>query len=199
MKMLIEKDDKKSLLLFADEMKKSVYQLSGLLDNLLDWAMQQQGHFTANPEKLPLKQLVEEMTGSLNNMAMAKQIELSTDIPEEINLLADRNTTVTILRNLTNNAIKFTPEGGRVKISASMNGRLAEVRVTDTGLGIPQKKMEELFKLQEKKSTFGTKGEKGLGLGLQLVKEFMDLNKGSIRVESVEQKGTTFILHFPRA
>ena len=72
-----------------------------------------------------------------------------------------------------------------------------KVEVSDTGVGIPKEKLEKLFTLQEKKSTWGTAGEKGLGLGLQLVREFIELNHGTIDVTSLEGEGTSFILKFP--
>ncbi len=197
MKTLVESNDKESLLMFADEMDKSVTQLSALLDNLLNWAMQQQGHFTHSPEKLHFKSLTEEMISTLANMAKGKQIELTTRIPDDLHLWADKNTTMTILRNLTNNALKFTPEGGKVTISADVMEREVEIRVTDTGVGIAQEKLDSLFNLQAKKSTYGTQGEKGLGLGLQLVYEFLEMNGGSIHVDSKEGQGTTFILRLP--
>jgi signal transduction histidine kinase len=198
MRTLIESDDKESLLMFADEMDKSVTQLSALLDNLLNWAMQQQGQFIHSPEKLLLKALTEEMTATLANMAKGKRIELTTRIPDTLQLWADKNTTMTILRNLTNNALKFTPDGGKVTISADAQDQEVEIRVTDIGVGIAQEKVDSLFNLQDNKSTYGTQGEKGLGLGLQLVYEFLELNGGSIRVESQEGQGTTFILRLPQ-
>ncbi|MEQ9021140.1 MAG: ATP-binding protein, partial [Pseudomonadales bacterium] len=110
---------------------------------------------------------------------------------------ADKNTTMTILRNLVNNALKFTPEGGQVTISASRYEQMVKIRVSDTGVGIPKEKMDSLFKLQDKKSTYGTSGEKGLGLGLQLVYEFIEMNGGHIEVESEIDKGTSFIVSLP--
>ena len=71
------------------------------------------------------------------------------------------------------------------------------IQVSDTGVGIPEEKLEDLFKLQAKKSTWGTDGEKGLGLGLQLVHEFVELNKGKIEVESEPESGTTFKVWLP--
>ena len=104
---------------------------------------------------------------------------------------------MTILRNLVNNALKFTPEGGQVTISAERDKQMVKIRVSDTGVGIPKEKMDSLFRLQDKKSTYGTSGEKGLGLGLQLVHEFIEMNGGSIEVESETGKGTTFVVSLP--
>lgn len=181
----------------ADHIDQTVDHLSGLLDNLLNWAMQQQGHFPYVPEKLDLTQLSNEIKGIFSTMAQGKNITLATEIENDIQLWADKNTTMTILRNLVNNALKFTEGGGKVSISAQEQGDMVEIKVSDTGVGMSEEKLNSLFKMDGKKSDFGTAGEKGLGLGLQLVYEFVEMNNGTIKVESEERKGTTFILKFP--
>jgi signal transduction histidine kinase len=85
-----------------------------------------------------------------------------------------------------------------VTIKAENNGECVLVTVQDTGVGIPAEKMQSLFSLQENKSTYGTQGEKGLGLGLQLVDEFTKMNGGTLTVESVEGKGSAFSFTLPR-
>ena len=196
-KFLVQADEKDQLLEMADDIDDSVERLSALLDNLLNWAMQQQGHFPNVPEKVMLNELAEELVKTLKNMAQGKQIALKAEIPEPIYLWVDRNTTMTILRNLVNNALKFTPEGGKVVIKAMQQGEQAIIEVKDTGVGMPAEKLNSLFKLQDKKSTYGTAGEKGLGLGLQLVYEFVEMNRGRIEVTSQEDQGTTFRITLP--
>lgn len=196
-KFLVEAKETEQLLEIADDIDDSVERLSSLLDNLLNWAMQQQGHFPNVPEKVSLNELAEDLVKTLNTMAQGKHINLKAEILESIHLWVDRNTTMTILRNLVNNALKFTPEGGEVVITAEQQGEFAIIRVEDTGVGIPKEKLKSLFKLQDKKSTYGTSGEKGLGLGLQLVYEFIEMNRGEINVESEEGKGTSFVIKLP--
>ncbi len=181
----------------ADEMEKSVARLSGLLDNLLSWATQQQGHFPNVPEKVNINDVVNSVLDTFSNMAHGKDITLSAQFEGEIEVWADNNMVQTIIRNLINNALKFTPEGGKVSVRSSLAGELAKVKIEDTGVGMHKEKLDKLFRLYEKKSTYGTIGEKGLGLGLQLVHEFLELNKGTIEVESKEGKGTTFIISLP--
>lgn len=185
------------LLEVADDIDNSVYRLSDLLDNLLTWAMQQQGHFPHVPEKLNLKEMADEIVGTMGNMAVGKGINLNSGIGDGIFLWVDRNTTMTILRNLVNNALKFTEPGGHITISARENEAFAEITIADNGVGIPKEKLQKLFRLQDKKSTYGTAGEKGLGLGLLLVYEFIEMNKGLITVESQEGKGSTFTIQLP--
>lgn len=196
-KFMVQAKETDQLLEVADDIDESVERLSALLDNLLNWAMQQQGHFPNVPEKVDLKELSDDLVKTLHTMAKGKQITLEYSVSSEINLWVDRNTTMTILRNLVNNALKFTPEGGHVTIKAKQVTGVAEIKVTDTGVGIPQDKLDSLFRLEDRKSTFGTSGEKGLGLGLQLVYEFIEMNHGSIRVDSEEGKGTTFTVRLP--
>ena len=181
-----------------DVVDKSSNQLSGLLDNLLNWALSQQGNFPYFPEKLSLTLLTEELLEIFRNMALAKNIELVKSVEEELYLWSDRNSTMAIFRNLVNNALKFTPENGKVSISAVPDGKNCKILVSDTGLGIPQDKLEKLFKLKDKKQSMdGTTGEKGTGLGLVICWEFVRLNNGGIAVESAENLGTTFKVNLP--
>ncbi|MEQ8629190.1 tetratricopeptide repeat-containing sensor histidine kinase [Ekhidna sp.] len=196
-KMMVKTKQTEQLLEMTEHIDESVDQLSKLLDNLLNWAMQQQGHVPNVPEKLNLKEMADDLVKTLSTMAQGKSIDLESDVPEDLELWSDKNTTMTILRNLVNNALKFTPEGGKVGIRADEDGEMAKIEIYDTGVGMPKDKLKKLFQLQDKKSTYGTSGEKGLGLGLQLVHEFMEMNNGKIEVTSEEGKGTTFTLWLP--
>ncbi len=181
----------------AEDIDQSVDRLSSLLDNLLNWAVQQQGNFPYVPEKLDIRAMAEDLVKTFTTMANSKQITLISEVTLSTEAWADRNTTMTIIRNLVSNALKFTPQEGEVKIKAVHKGESILIQVTDNGVGIPAEKLNDLFKLQAKKSTWGTDGEKGLGLGLQLVHEFVELNKGKIDVESTADQGTTFSVWLP--
>lgn len=181
------------------KMEHSVDGLIKLLDNLLHWALQQRGHFPYVPEKLHLKSTLEDVVGMFGDMAKSKNIQLDLTCAEDINLLVDKNATSTIFRNLLNNAIKFTPTGGKIKVAAEFiaGSGVATIKFIDNGVGISEEKLGSLFKLNENANTRGTSGESGLGLGLQLVQEFTQLNKGKVSVESEEGKGTTFKVDLP--
>ena len=129
---------------------------------------------------------------------IAREI-LPVNIEDELKLNVEMNTTSTILRNLVTNSIKFTQESGGVSIKAYVDGDKAKIEVSDTGVGMSKESLQQLFKLNEKLSTKGTSGETGLGLGLQLVYDFVKLNKGTIEVNSEVDKGTTFIVSLPKA
>lgn len=196
-KFLVVMRDTDELIKVAEEIDHSVDRLSVLLDNLLNWAIQQQGHFPNVPEKLNLPVLSGELVQTMSNMAGAKNIELTADVAEPIELWADRNMTMTILRNLVSNALKFTPEGGKVVLSARESEAFAEISVADSGVGIPKEQLNSLFGIQQNKSTYGTSGEKGLGLGLHLVHEFIEMNGGKLHVSSSAGKGTVFTIFLP--
>lgn len=193
----VKEDSKEHLLEMANNMESSVERLSNLLDNLLNWAMQQQGHFPNVPEKVDVTEMIDDIVAMFSNMANGKRVKLESLIDYPIFLWVDKNSVHTILRNLINNAIKFTPEGGRINVDAKLNSGMAEIAVIDTGIGIPQSKLDRLFNMNGEGNTYGTAGEKGLGLGLQLVKEFMDMNNGTITAESTEGEGTMFIVQLP--
>ncbi|HNP20085.1 MAG TPA: tetratricopeptide repeat-containing sensor histidine kinase [Fulvivirga sp.] len=196
-KYAVEDKNQEELIEIANHVDKTADDLSGLLDNLLNWALQQQGHFPNVPEKIEVEELGNELKGIFSNMAKAKNIELTTLVPNNLALWGDKNTTRTIFRNLVNNALKFTPEGGKVSLLAELNGKSATVIVQDTGVGIAEDALKRLFEMDGKKSAYGTAGEKGLGLGLQLVYEFVEMNNGTIEVESEVGKGTRFIVNLP--
>ncbi len=196
-KMYVSKGKVNEITEIAEDIDESVSKLSGLLDNLLDWAVQQQGQFPNVPEKINFNDMANDLIQVFDTMAKSKNIELINDLPDKVALFVDKNSTMTIFRNLINNALKFTEEGGKVTIHGNLDQDVAVLKVTDTGVGIPQEKLKKLFTLNEKKSTWGTAGEKGLGLGLQLAYEFAEMNKGSIEVESTEGVGTNFIVRLP--
>jgi len=189
--------DHEGLTELSEHIDQTVDHLSGLLDNLLNWAMQQQGHFPHVPEKLQLKELLDEIQGIFKNMADGKNIAVNVNVNEDTMLWADKNTALTILRNLINNSLKFTSEGGTITISQERINDMIAIKISDNGIGIPEEKLRSLFKMTDNKSAYGTAGEKGLGLGLQLVYEFVELNNGKIEVDSEEGKGTKFTILLP--
>lgn len=198
-KYYVDADRTNDLLEVADDIDQSVKQLSELLDNLLTWAMQQQDAIPVNFEQLNVKMLLEGIVGTLSNLAKGKNITLNTaPIPNDLTIVADKNTVMTIFRNLVNNALKFTEEGGQVTLKATAEPRYVHFEVSDDGVGIDSDKLDTLFNVGAHKSTFGTSGEKGLGLGLQLVYEFTAINKGRVEVQSKEGQGSVFNIWLPK-
>lgn len=196
-KFYIKENDMKNLIEVTEYIDKSASQLSTLLDNLLDWAINQQGSFPYNPAKIDLKGIIEEIVEIFQTTAHAKGILLNFTISDDIHVWADKNSITTILRNLVNNALKFTNTDGTVTIKAVKVGKMAAIEVIDNGIGIPEAKLKNLFELIEKKNSHGTAGERGLGLGLQLAYDFTEMNNGTISVKSKENHGTTFTVKIP--
>jgi signal transduction histidine kinase len=194
----LESKDYVQLADLTANMEYSVKKVQHLLDNLLEWALSQQGKFSYYPEKVELNEIVHEVMGIFEGMAISKSILLTYHCKfDKFFLITDRNSMLTILRNLISNAIKFTNRNGSISIIAYKSEKSVILKVSDTGVGIPQKKLKTLFKINDNKSTWGTEREKGLGIGLSLVYEFVKMNNGTIDVESDEEKGTTFTLKFP--
>lgn len=196
-KHYIAKNEMGQLREVSEYIDKSARQLSTLLDNLLEWAIKQQGAFPFHPEKLPLSPLLEEIADMFGITAHAKNVILTVNVEEEIIVWADRNSLATILRNLVNNALKFTEPEGLVTISAYIQNNYALINIIDTGIGIPEEQLENIFTVKDKLPSRGTAGEKGLGIGLRLAYEFALMNKGTIIVNSEEKAGTIFTVKIP--
>jgi len=194
----VKSRDQEQVELFVKMAEQSVNNLSSLIDNLLSWAMTQQGELPYYPEKIKLHYTIEEVMRLFSGAAASKNIRFNCRIEENMELWADRDSVFALLRNLVNNALKFTKENGEVLLDAKSNHQWAVIEVKDTGTGISKDKIDSLFSGYDKaKSTKGTSGEKGSGLGLALCKEIIELNHGKIEVESVINKGTTFRIKLP--
>jgi signal transduction histidine kinase len=140
--------------------------------------------------------VVEEAVELYAPVAETKDINLHNHTPKALSVYADADALSTILRNLVNNALKYTSSQERVDIQAHLSGGYVEIQVKDNGVGIDSERIAQLFSINHT-STTGTAGEKGAGLGLTLCKELALLNQGDIRVESEPGKGSTFILRLP--
>ena len=185
------------------EMAESIFRTSwetfNLLNNLLEWSGSQTGKIKFIPVKTGVYDIVISTINLLNDNAKKKNIAISVDIPEQIQVFADSNMLNTVFRNLLSNAIKFTPKKGTVKISAQDTGKFIEITVADTGVGIKKRDIDKLFRIDADFSTPGTANEKGTGLGLIICKEFISMNSGDIRVESKVGKGSRFIVSLPKS
>jgi len=170
-----------------------------LLENLLTWARAQKGEIVFNPQKSNFYNLVQANTDLFISNAESKKIHIINEINPDLAFEFDEEMINTIMRNLINNAIKYTSEGGQITISAKELGPTVEISVTDTGIGMDSDTTELLFITDLKRNRKeGTNGEKGTGLGLILSKEFITIHAGTIRAESEPGKGSTFKFTLPR-
>jgi two-component system sensor histidine kinase/response regulator len=174
-------------------MKTSATNIYSLLENLLEWSRLRRGVMDFIPEKISLKKKIEECIEVLYESARKKRIEILISVPEVIDVLADSHMFDTVIRNLISNAIKFTPVGGKVTLTAGyIEDHTIEIKISDSGIGMTPELKDKLFLLNEKTSRKGTEGEPSTGLGLLLCKEFIEKHNGKIRVESEVGKGSTF-------
>ncbi|WP_417432078.1 PAS-domain containing protein [Kiloniella sp.] len=179
----------------------SAEQVFKLLENLLEWSLLQMGRMEYAPGPVSLDEVIQTNKVLFAPAADKKGVTLICK-PTDYIVLADFNMVDTILRNLINNAIKFTPEGGAVTIDTRSNGDFIELEVTDTGVGIAPDQISKLFRLDENVSTKGTDGEIGSGLGLHLCKDLIEHQGGKIHVLSTKdphnkETGATFRITIP--
>jgi PAS domain S-box-containing protein len=166
-----------------------------LINYLLDWSRLQTGRMKIEIDRINALSTVFNCIASLTGNAIRKNIDIKTDIPDNIFIKADEKLINLAITNLLSNAIKYSYEHKNVEISAGVfNDNKIEFVIKDSGIGIPEQLREKLFKVEKKFSTTGTKGEKGTGLGLSLVKEIIDKHMGDIWFYSEVDKGSEF--HF---
>ncbi|MCC5920829.1 MAG: tetratricopeptide repeat-containing sensor histidine kinase [Cyclobacteriaceae bacterium] len=177
----------------------SLKNLKNLLNNLLEWARSQTGGLVMSPEKLDILPRISGVKETLAGQAAEKQINLEIHGKPDIYAHADPNAFDTVIRNLVSNAIKYTPESNKIAIHFWKKGDYIQVSVKDSGIGMPEKVQESLFKIDKVQSREGTSKEKGTGLGLILCKELVELNDGRIYFESKEGEGSTFFTEWKSA
>ncbi|MFZ4411732.1 MAG: hybrid sensor histidine kinase/response regulator [Bacteroidales bacterium] len=184
---------KEEILDFSTSMRISATKLFTLLENLLEWARIQQGLIPFTPETVQLLAVVNESIGMIKENASLKQIEIIYDIPDEITVFTDTNILQTILRNLVSNAVKFTSKNGSIIISVlPQNDGSMVISIKDTGIGMSQHIMDNLFRIDVNTSRKGTDGETSTGLGLIICKDFIEKHGGKLWVESEVGKGSSF-------
>jgi len=175
----------------------SAQNLFRLLENLLEWTRTQTGRIPIHRRHFLLNNVIRENISYLSSQAGKKQIELRHDLTESLSVYADKNMISTVIRNLLNNAIKFTPRGGMVQIRSVCSNDETRIEITDTGLGMADAMREKLFRIDTTTSTRGTENEQGTGLGLLLCKDFVEKNGGTIWADSQPGRGSTFSFTIP--
>ncbi|WP_347839243.1 ATP-binding protein [uncultured Draconibacterium sp.] len=173
---------------------------SNLLDNLLLWAQSQVKKMEVKPVALNLADVINKALGNLHQAANLKQINFAIDTKEQLMVYSDPNMLQTVVRNLVSNSIKFTPRGGSIAVK-TCEAKQNEVciTITDTGVGMSAEKLSKLFDIGTKSNSPGTENEKSTGLGLVLVKDFVEKNNGTIHIESEKGKGTSVVVTLPAA
>lgn len=183
---------------FLEVLQSAAQNTFELVEDLLTWAGAQKGQIDIAPKNFDINQILRKVAFTLQHSAQQKGIQfIIPDECEENFVFGDMPTINTVIRNLVSNAIKFTREGGNIKLSVSKEQDKVLIKVADTGIGIAPDKLSHLFQLGHDISSPGTKSEKGTGMGLLLCKEFVELNNGEIGLESEINKGSTFWFSLP--
>lgn len=183
---------------FSRKVKQNLDYLSGDLDNLLLWARSQLGSMSTAPQNISLASMVADKVSVFETIGGSKNVTLKASVENDIHVHADPNHLSLILRNLISNAIKFSHTGGTIVIEGKQVGSKVLLAVIDYGVGMNP---EDVQLITEGKDFTrpGTGNEKGIGLGLVLVKEFVAKNDGRMIVKSEAGKGTSFIVELPAA
>ncbi len=179
-------------------MKNASDNANELLENLLQWSRLNTNRVKFHPEQINLMSIVQSNIKFFDILAKNKEISMEAS-GSDVMAYADYDMVNTIVRNLVNNAIKFSHPNGDIQIKVEVEPQYAIVKVIDKGIGMDEQTREKIFNLNAHVANTGTSGEVGTGLGLILCKEFTEQNNGNIYVVSEIGKGTTFILKLPKA
>jgi two-component system, sensor histidine kinase and response regulator len=167
-----------------------------MLENLLQWSLSQMKSMKPSLKSFDVNDIVEQTVELFKDVAKQKQIDLQTNISGNLMVFADENHIRAVVRNLINNALKFTPKNGQVSINSKFKNNYVVLQITDTGIGINTDEIALIFTNPKLKQ--GTLGEKGTGLGLILCQDLIKQNFGEINVRSELQTGTTFEVLIPQ-
>jgi len=204
----VNKWDANTLSNYSEQLLKVSDNLMELLKNLLNWSMMQSGRKKHNPILFNLVASLQPDLNAIKNMTETKNITFETQLPETTFITGDENMLITIVRNLLTNAVKFTATEGTVKLEIVANGdarggrdgaRPAStaatgyiISITDTGIGMSEKHLRDLFRLDRTYSKRGTANEQGTGLGLIVCRDMLQKHGSTLHVESEEGKGSKF-------
>ena len=182
------------------KIKDSVDNTIKMADNLITWARIQMNDYQIIQELISVNELINNICQLYQEIATEKEISIKSNLGNDFKIFADKNQFEFIIRNLVNNSIKYTQHGGFVQIETrEVENNFIEIIISDNGIGISDEIKHQLFKIGKNRSSEGTSGEKGTGLGLMLAYEFASMNNGEISFESELKKGTAFTLRFKSA
>lgn len=181
----------------GEYLRQSAKQSVDLINNLTHWSRLQSGRIEYKPEKINIKNLVDNMLDLSKVSLYEKEITLQTEIKPDLEVEGDPFMLELVIRNLISNAIKYTPSEGEITIKAFQLAEATKISISDTGLGIKKEDLNNLFTIEKKSKRPGTNNEKGTGLGLILCQEFTELHGGTIHVDSKEGQGSTFTVTLP--
>jgi len=192
---------KEELISMLQSLNETAQQTYKFIEDLLEWSRSQMGRIQMNIVEEDLYKIVTGTILTLKQQAEIKNIEIDSRIQSGTFAMFDNNMMATIVRNLISNAIKFTPKGGKITLKAEAiekeGKRFIRLAVSDTGVGMTEQQVANLFSLDKVQSTPGTEKEKGTGLGIMICRDFINKMNGELSVESKLNEGTTFFVDVP--
>jgi two-component system sensor histidine kinase GlrK len=189
------KDKRNTVLtIIAEESNRSI----DLVNSLLDLSKMEAGMMALNFETSNIDPLIDRAVSGIEPLAMAKNVSIKVNLPQDLPYVKmDGERILQALRNLIGNAVKFTPGGGHVTISARAMGKGVSVSVADTGPGIPKEDLNAIFDKFKQATMVSYDKIKGTGMGLAIVKHIIDAHGGRVWVESEPEQGSTFTFLLP--
>ncbi|MCK9155508.1 MAG: response regulator [Paludibacteraceae bacterium] len=172
-------------------------KLQEQMDNILQWARIQTKDIFYSPKDISVAALTKDSLSLMQGLATNKRIDITMKNSATHYAFADERMIATVIRNLINNAIKFTHSNGKIEISIDENEKEISFQIKDSGVGMSEEKLSKIFEKDFNASTFGTNNEKGSGLGLKICYDFVIANKGEINIKSKEGEGTTIQMTIP--
>jgi len=196
-----EKLNQQEFLMVSTQLRNEVEQVHFTLTNLLNWAKGQMRGIVTDPAAISMHKLLNENINLNQPISESKKIQIIDQLEENTICFADKDQINLVLRNVLNNALKFTHKGGEIIVSSKKHGQdFWEISVKDNGIGMSEEALKNLFTKEiGGKRQYGTEGERGTGLGLQLSKDFIMKNGGDLKVFSELYKGTNFTFTLPSA
>jgi two-component system phosphate regulon sensor histidine kinase PhoR len=193
-------EDKDNVKEFISIIYQDSNRLANLIDDLLDLSKIESGKMKMSFEPLDIKPILDRCLGVLEKTIRTKKLSLSVDMPGKIpKVLADEKRLSQVFLNLLDNAVKYTPDGGSIKVSISLSDKLVQVDIADTGIGIPEKDLSRIFERFYRVDKARSRELGGTGLGLSIVKHIVLAHNGQVWVKSEQGLGSTFSFTIPQA
>jgi signal transduction histidine kinase len=202
LEMMAEEGDTISPAEMKDHLRmlsRSARDTFSLMENLLQWSTFESGETPYHPVRVNLDEIVCGVISLVQAAAGRKSVAVSADVPSDLYVLADKSMVHSIIQNLIANALKFTPEGGRVTVDVQVSNEWVEVSVRDTGVGMSPTQLAKIRNRESGHTSYGTRGESGTGLGLNICQRFIEKHGGRFSVQSAPGEGTTMSFTLPRA
>ncbi len=195
---LLQSNKPEKVLQLTSQLTTSTRNLNQLMNNLLHWSLLQAGKMSARKQSVALHSIIDHLLQVNSPSASMKKVAIRQNCQPGITVESDQQGLTIALQNLISNAVKFTPEGGEVNIEAREEARYVTICVKDTGVGMDDAQVRQLFSNSINESQQGTAGERGTGIGLAIAHDLIQLNKGEISVFSKPGKGSAFEVRLPK-